>query len=323
MIHDREIDLRQSILSIINFQSIKYENIVFIVFPSFGDKYAHYFKQFVYLTDTMIVTGGEKLNIFLKYLAKINYKKDIFIKSQCEQELYSTGINIKNFQKSLLNDRNYVRNNIDFESKIDNILLNNLKYYKKENEKLTNYSLMLKKALFLEDNYNEIKKFKGKIDSNIRKNEELIKKLELFRDEILKIVNNITTLIDIECQGMLDEMSELVLFERCENLIDVGYYEKVNKIINEFFYNSIKGNILKLKLNKAKNMKLDGFSLYNIYNTNSEEQCILKAKIEFRKELKLSEFEILEIIKNIEYLSTAEEFFLKGCSLEKKIYVRV
>lgn len=323
LIKKRNIDLRQSIISIVNSQPIKYENIAVIFLPSFGDKYSPSFKQLVNMTDFMILNGGDKLQISLNYLTNINYKNKVYLKTTSYKLFGNLNLNISRFEKDIFEKSNKYRYNIDFNSMIDNILLKQIKYYKEENVELDKNIITITRAILLEDDENQFKNIRKSMEKEIKDNKVLIEEIEKFRKLIFekssKIINKIEESLEIYSTIPLDSKREKMLYERGEKLLQVGYYDEAQNIINIFKYNNnSKEKLLNLKLAKAKNIELNTEDLYYLYENTLKEDYILKSKVEFRKELKISERELQDIVSNIKKLTTGEEFYIRANSLKNK-----
>ena len=323
LIKKRKIDLRQSIVGIVNSQPIKYENIAVIFLPSFGYKYSQSFKQLVSMTDFMILSGGEKLQISLNYLSNICYKNKIYLKASYEKELSNLNLDIDKFEKDIIENSNKRRYNIDFNSMIDNVLLKQISYYKEENIELDKNIMTITKAILLEDDNQQFRNLRKIMEKKIKDNKHLIEKIESFRKSVFEVIYKIINIMEeslaIDNTLTLDNKRERMLYERGEKLLQVRYYDEAQKIINIFRHNrNFKEKILNLKLAKSKNMNLNKDDLYYLYESNLKEDYILKTKIEFRKELKISEREAQEIVENIKSLTTGEEFYIKANSLKNK-----
>lgn len=318
---DKQIDLRKSVKTIINSQNTKYQNIVFILFPKFCDKSSEEFKSLLDITDCIIIYNNEKLDLSLRYLRNIDYKKKIYIENS-NSDIKKNNLNILEFEEYVLEENNRQIYNIDFESHIDNILLNQIIYYIERNKILNENVSALRKALLIqEDNY--LKNFKLSIEKQINLNNNIIEELISVRKKFFSILKDINSIIqkkiDIDNIKLLNESSVEVLYDRINKLIKLKYYDQAKELIEKInISNSLMYSILRLRCEKSMNKNLNQFDLNKLSENKSTEDYILKSKIEFREELNLSKIQIKEIIKDIKYLDTKDEYYLKSLSIKNQ-----
>lgn len=320
LIYKRKIDLRQSIISIVNSQDINYENIVFILFPSFGDKYSDNFKQLIEMTDFMIVSGNEKINISLKYLENIDYKNNIYVQTKSVENIRNFNLDILEFNPYIIKCNDKSIYNIDFESLVDNILLNQMIYYQNENISLKENILTLRRAMLV-DSEESLKSFKLSMEKKLELNTDLIYKLEKLRYAMLEILENITSIIknatNLSGQEIIHEKRMNELYKRIQKLIECKYYDEAIELIDRLeLSNDIRHSILKLKLEKSMEKSINKEDLHKLLNETSKEDYVLKAKIEFRNELNIKDKDAKEIVRNIKRLTEKEEFYLKAIDLK-------
>lgn len=315
LMRDRQVDLRKSVRVIVNSQNTKYKDIVFILFPKFCDKSTNHFKSLLNMTDFMIV-DSKKVHLSLQYLEKIDYNKKIYIKDDNLNITKRNNIKVFKFENDILKQNNKAVCNVDFESYIDNILLNQIIYYTDKNKILNQNILALRKSIIIKED-NVLKNLKLSLEKELDLNKKILSQSMILRKKFFDLANDIEKIIEeqinIKDIKILNEPSKYILYDRINKLIQLKEMDNLDKLINKInCSNSDMYNILILRIQKDIGKNLDKFGLNKLLNNNSKEDYILKAKIEFREELNLNNLQIKEIINNIDYLTTKDEFYLKS-----------
>lgn len=341
------IDVRQFLNHVTISTKSEYKNIIFIDFPT------HYIHQkienqiMMQLCDAIFVnaTEGAEYQRELKQIIYLNYPKLININvGQYEEFLqYFTKImpqrdrfhiNIKLFSideiKRQLLELNQPKSYVSFKDELLIQLLRLEKFYLEESEKTKKLILKFNKDIILwsKEDYalESLKIMRNNLKADHFKAKELLKKHQSLRHQIMTIFSEIEQLYFKQLENEILKYKShylqnyeknlwldlaMLLIELDELSLAKIYIDRLNKMKDERVF------VIYLMISEKQGHAYEQTHLDKLKLSLNQDQFIIRAKIKYRKEIGISDQEAGQLALKIDYLESADEFYLKGIMLIK------
>lgn len=343
------IDVRQFLNHVTISTKSEYKNIIFIDFPT------HYIHQkienqiMMQLCDAILVnaTEGAEYQRELKQIIYLNYPKLIninvnvgqyeeflqyFTKIMPQRDRFHINIifSIDEIKHQLL-ELNQPKSYVSFKDELLIQLLRLEKFYLEESEKTKQLIFKFNKDIILwsKEDYalESLKDVRNNIKADHFKAKELLKKHQSLRRQIMDKFSKIEQRCFKQLENEILKYKShylqnyeknlwldlaMLLIELDELSLAKIYIDRLNKMNDERVF------VIYLMISEKQGHPYEQVHLDKLKLSSNQDQFIIHAKIKYRKEIDLSDYDARNLALKLNWLKSADEFYLKGMALINK-----